>query len=380
MARAVSLLIDGNNVATRIFYAQSGAAKRLPDPREVARVASNQIKSFGQQVGARAKHSFVVFDATNGGGWRRDAYPEYKATRKAPEGELRDALRESLAAVRDALVHGLHITEMTQEGWEADDVLATLAVLTKEYGRRGVLVSSDKDLIQCVNGDVSLISPEGKPSDPLLTPVNFFERRGFSCDLMADYKALVGDPSDNIPPGGGIGEKSAPTLLRMFGPLDNCYARIGDIEEERSLGPRIANALRENEEKIRRNLWLTTLRTDVPGVTIPLPPIPDASVVKVGWYLVSSPNQVTCYKVRSLHDPDEVCATPYAKCEVVRTYLRGSEYLGRIVLWPLPGLLTSLAIETLELCDKLPAPILREGEQALTSKPAQVEKEERLEW
>lgn len=198
----------------------------------------------------------VVFDS--GMSQREVEYPAYKATRE----KMPDDLRESLPRVR-ALVEAFHDPVVAVDGWEADDVIGTLALQAREAGIEAVIVSGDKDFYQLVGPGVHLLNPgRGGPTGVAaewVDETNAQEKFGIPPSQVVDYLALIGDSSDNVPGAPGVGPKTAVQLLQEFGSLDALLERAGEIS-----GKRAREALEEHADQVRLSKRLVTIRTDVP--------------------------------------------------------------------------------------------------------------------
>jgi DNA polymerase I len=198
----------------------------------------------------------VVFDA--GMSQREVEYPAYKATRE----KMPDDLRDSLPRVR-ALVEAFHDPVVAVEGYEADDVIGTLARQARERGVEAVVVSGDKDFYQLVGPGVHLLNPgRGGPTGVAADWVderNAGEKFGLPPSQVVDYLALIGDSSDNVPGAPGIGPKTAVALLQEYGSVDALLERAGEIS-----GKRARESLQENAEQVRLSKRLVTIQTDVP--------------------------------------------------------------------------------------------------------------------
>lgn len=198
----------------------------------------------------------VVFDA--GMSQREVEYPGYKATRE----KMPDDLRDSLPRVR-ALVEAFRDPVVAVEGWEADDVIGTLAVQARDRGIEAVIVSGDKDFHQLVGPGIHLLNPgRGGPTGVAAEWVderNARERFGLPPERVVDYLALIGDSSDNVPGAPGIGPKTAVQLLEQFGSLDALLERAAEIP-----GKRARESLQEYADQVRLSRRLVTIRTDAP--------------------------------------------------------------------------------------------------------------------
>ena len=149
------------------------------------------------------------------------------------------------------------------EGWEADDVIGSLAKQATAEGFKTVIVSGDKDFYQLIDKDTALLNPgRGGPAgvdQEWVTEENADKRLGVAPGQVTDFLALLGDASDNVPGVPGIGKKTAPALLREFGNLESLLDRAEEVKTTRA-----RNALREHAASARLSKELVTIRTDAP--------------------------------------------------------------------------------------------------------------------
>ncbi len=225
-------LIDGNSLLYRAFY----AIKRLSNSRGFP---TNAIYGF---ISALRKliesespdYLGVVFD-TKGPTIRHEAFKDYKAQRKPMPEELvvqLPILKKIIAALRIPLYEA--------PGYEADDVLASLARLAAARGLHSVIVTTDKDLLQVVGPAVSVFNPSKEIMIDECGVKGFF---GVDAAHVTDVLSLWGDPTDNIPGVPGIGEKTAKSLILEFGSLDGLLARIDEVRN-----PRVRETIENNKE------------------------------------------------------------------------------------------------------------------------------------
>lgn len=195
--------------------------------------------------------------------YRHDAYDGYKAGRKKTD----DALIAQINRSRDIFeAFGVPIYE--KAGFEADDMLGSIAHLTKDEKNLEVIIASgDMDTLQCVDKKrVQVFTLKRGIKDTILyneTAVK--ERFGFGPNLVPDYKGLRGDPSDNIPGIAGVGEKTATTLITNFGSVDDIYKKLKKDEQQfldAGITPRIVGLLKDGEEEAQFSKMLATIRTD----------------------------------------------------------------------------------------------------------------------
>jgi len=204
----------------------------------------------------RPDYLAIVFD--RGTSMRKEMYPEYKATRE----KMPDELAASLPRIRE-MVEGFHDPVVEVDGYEADDVIGTLAFQARDAGLEAVIVSGDKDLYQLVGPGIHLLNPgRGGPTGveaEWVSEANADEKFGIPPDRIPDYLALIGDSSDNVPGAPGVGPKTAVKLLKDFGKLEEILARAGEIS-----GKRARESLTENADLVRLSKKLVTIQTDVP--------------------------------------------------------------------------------------------------------------------
>jgi len=197
----------------------------------------------------------VVFDA--GVSFRDQEYPEYKATRE----KMPDDLRASLGHIR-AIVEAFNDPVVELDGYEADDVIGTLAAKACEAGLEAVIVSGDKDFYQLVGPGVHLLNPGRGGATGVaaewVDETNAAEKFGIPPSQVADYLALVGDSSDNIPGAKGVGPKTALKLLEQHASVEELLEHAEDVEPARA-----SKSLQENADAVRLSKRLVTIMTDL---------------------------------------------------------------------------------------------------------------------
>ena len=221
------MLVDGNSLAYRAFFA-------LPDTISTADgfptnalygLAAMMMKVVTEE---RPSRVVVCWDAP-GKTFRHEAYPEYKAGRAATP----DLFREQSVHFRPLMeAFGFVNTELT--GFEADDLIGTLARRGEEAGERVTILTSDRDTFQLVTDQVSVLATgRGVTDTTRYTPEKVVERYGIGPELMTDYRGLVGDNSDNLKGVPGIGEKTATQLIVKYGDLDAVLAHAHEQSPKR---------------------------------------------------------------------------------------------------------------------------------------------------
>tara|TARA_Y100001970_G_C14245433_1_gene867833 strand:- start:940 stop:3612 length:2673 start_codon:yes stop_codon:yes gene_type:complete len=247
------LLLDGNSLTYRAFFA-------LPtDMATVSGQVTNAVFGFTSMLLNLVKDQtpdgvVVAFDRPEPT-FRHEMLPEYKAQRD-PTPEL---LIEQFGIVRTVL-DALQVPTVDLIGFEADDVLATLAVQVAENGDEAIIVTGDRDIYQMVKDPFIkvLYNKRGVSDYALYDEEGIAERTGVTPELYPQYAALRGDPSDNLPGVPGVGEKTAAKLINAYGGLD------GIFEHAEEQTPKLRENLIEFEERARRNVDAMVLRTDAP--------------------------------------------------------------------------------------------------------------------
>jgi len=169
-----------------------------------------------------ARRIAVAMD-TIGPTHRHNLYPEYKATRDAAP----ESLHAQVSVIKDILGK-LDVPILSAEGYEADDVMGSMAEICRRENRSCSLVSADKDLMQLIDEDVRMLRPKKGGGFQEIGPIDVLEEKGVRPDQMVDYLALIGDSSDNIRGVEGIGGKTAAALLAKWGSLDSLYENIDE--------------------------------------------------------------------------------------------------------------------------------------------------------
>jgi DNA polymerase-1 len=222
-------LIDGHALAYRTYFALTGAGTNLDrwltskgEPTAgIYGFASVLLRILEQE---RPDYLAVAFDT--GKTFRDDMFPEYKATRE----KMPDDLRAQIERMRE-LVDTFNIPRLEMEGYEADDVLGSVAKAAAAQGLGVKIITGDRDLLQLVTERIIVSLPGKKLSEAKdYTPEAVLELLGVRPDQVVDYKAMVGDKSDNIPGVRGIGVKTAQKLLEQYETLGGVYDHLDDLK------------------------------------------------------------------------------------------------------------------------------------------------------
>jgi len=250
-------LLDGHNLAFRAFYALP-ADLSTPDGRPTNAVfgfTSMVIKLLADE---RPEAMAVAWD-TPEPTFRDAAFAEYKATRKAAP----DLFRQQLPLI-DEVADSLRIAQFRVPGFEADDVIATLARRAATAGWEVLVVTGDRDAFQLVGGPIKVVYTRRGISDTVLADTRWVEDRyGVTPAQYPDYAALRGDTSDNLPGVPGVGEKTAARLVAEYGGLEGVYAHLEDHS------PRLRESLEAARDQVFLNRRLTYLLEDVPVEALP---------------------------------------------------------------------------------------------------------------
>jgi DNA polymerase I len=255
-------LIDGYALIYRAFYAL--IARPLTTSRGENTSAAYGIATFLQRLQAAHAPEYLGWVLDSGLSFRHQRYPAYKATRQKLSDELQSDFDRGMERIAEML-SAFRVPVLTVEGYEADDVIATLARQGAQAGVNVVVVSADKDFQQLVRPGVWLLNPGRGGSagveEQWVSVENASERLGVEPSLVTDYLALVGDSSDNVPGVPGIGDKTARELVLQYGPVESILAHAAELQKKR---PREALLDPENVARARLSKELVTLREDLP--------------------------------------------------------------------------------------------------------------------
>jgi DNA polymerase-1 len=260
LPRPQVFLIDGYALIYRAFFAM--ISRPLTTSRGENTSAAWGVANFLLRVRDEYRPEYWVWVHDSGTSFRSETYPAYKATREKLGEELRDTFNYSVERV-EQLLDAFGVPLVAIEGFEADDVIGTLAVKVAEQGLHAVIVSGDKDFYQLIGPHVSLLNPGrgGAAAVPeeLVTTQNASDRLGVAPERVIDYLALVGDASDNVPGVRGVGDKTARKLIEDYGDLDGILSHASEIK-----GKRAREALEVEADSARLSRDLVTIRKSVP--------------------------------------------------------------------------------------------------------------------
>ncbi len=261
------LLVDGFNLAYRCFFA-------IPELTRADGFPTNAlhgwVKSLWMLSDQTKPDACIVFFDLGGPQDRLALHPEYKAQRK----DMPEPLTRQLPYVK-SLTRAMGCVGVEQEGVESDDLLASQAVALARAGHQVLIVSSDKDFAQIVDDRITILLPPPSANPKVgwrtMDAAGVRDKFGVPPAKIADYLALVGDTSDNIPGLGGVGPKTAAKWLNEYGSLEEVIAHCAELLPER-----FRTIICSELEKLRRNLKLTTLNLALPALSVPpVKPHPD---------------------------------------------------------------------------------------------------------
>ncbi len=245
-------LIDGHALAYRMYFAlTAGAGSQRWQTSSGEPTAG--IYGFARELvrileKESPEYIAVAFDV--GKTFRDDIFPEYKGTRE----KMPDDLRPQLDRIRQ-MVDAFHMPRLEMDGFEADDVLGTVARLAAGQGLGVKIITGDRDLLQLVNERTAVYL--AGDDQTYITDADVIKKLGVRPDQVVDYKAIVGDTSDNIPGIKGVGEKTAVALLEKFGTLDAIYANLDQVEK------RWQGKFEAGRESAYMSFDLALIRTDL---------------------------------------------------------------------------------------------------------------------
>ena len=249
------MVIDGNSLINRAFYGIRMLTTKDGQPTNAVYGFVNILLKLLDEEKPDAL--CVTFDR-KAPTFRHLAYEGYKAQRKG----MPDELAAQLPVLKDVLA-AMNIPRYELDGWEADDLIGTIAARDTAAGWETVIVTGDKDSLQLVTDStrVKLVSTRmGQTTTKEMTPETFREAYGFAPVHIVDLKALMGDTSDNIPGVKGIGEKTAMDLIQRYQSVEAIYADVEGVEAK----PAVKKKLTEGEEQARMSYDLATIRCDAP--------------------------------------------------------------------------------------------------------------------
>lgn len=248
------VLVDGHSILNRAYFG-------IPDLTNAEGLHTNAVYGFLNILfkileEEKPEYLTVAFDV-HAPTFRHKMYDAYKGTRKP----MADELRQQVPVMKEVL-KAMGVTIVEQEGYEADDILGTIAKRSEAMGMEVSLVSGDRDLLQLASEHIKIRIPKTKRTGTEIEDyyaADVKEKYQVTPTEFIDVKALMGDTSDNIPGVPGIGEKTATSLIVQFGSIENAYAHVDEIKP-----PRAQNNLREHYDMAQMSKTLATIETNAP--------------------------------------------------------------------------------------------------------------------
>lgn len=248
------VLIDGHSILNRAFFG-------IPDLTNSEGLHTNAVYGFLNILfkileEEKPEYLIVAFDV-HAPTFRHKMYAEYKGTRKA----MAEELRQQVPVMKDVL-HAMGVFTVEKEGYEADDILGTLAKRSEQEGMEVSLVSGDRDLLQLASEHIKIRIPKTKRTGTEIEDYyakDVKEKYQVTPEEFIDVKALMGDSSDNIPGVPGIGEKTATNLIVAYKSIENAYEHIDEVKP-----PRAQNNLREHYDMAKMSKALATIDVNAP--------------------------------------------------------------------------------------------------------------------
>lgn len=254
------LLLDGYNLAFRAFYGMPELTRADGFPTGALH---GWVKTIWRLVDQEKPAATVCFFDLGGAQERLALHPEYKANRS----ETPPALEQQIPVIKE-LTRAMGLVGVEVDGVEGDDLLASQARLLAAAGHEVLIVSADKDFAQCVNDQIKILLPPPTANPKLgwrvMDAAGVVEKFGVPPAQIAEYLAIVGDTSDNIPGIDGCGPKTATKWLQEYGSLEGLIAGVATLKPER-----FREQVAARTEDLRRNLKLTTLHQVGPKNIVP---------------------------------------------------------------------------------------------------------------
>ena len=246
-------LIDGHALAYRMYFALTaggGGSQRWQTSKGEPTAGTYGFARELLRILEQEKPDYIAVAFDTGKTFRDEIFPAYKGTRA----KMPDDLAPQIGRIRQ-MVDVFNIPRLEMEGYEADDVLGSIAKIAAEQGLGVKIITGDRDLLQLVN-ERTTVYLAGDDQN-YIKDEDVIKKLGVRPDQVVDYKALVGDKSDNIPGVAGVGEKTAINLLEKFKTLDNIYAHIDEVEN------RWKSKLELNKENAYMSRDLAQIKTDL---------------------------------------------------------------------------------------------------------------------
>ena len=248
------IVVDGMSLVFRAYYALQSARFKSPNGEDTGAIFGFANLMLSLIDKESPDYLLVAFD-TREPTFRKELYSEYKANRDAFPEDLAPQL-ERIKEFLDAM----NIVRLEFPGYEADDIIGTLGKRAEREGVLAFCLTSDKDMMQLVDDNFKILRPSRDNSDyDVIDREGVIKKFGLPPEYVVDVLALMGDASDNIPGAAGIGEKTAPEIIKQYGKIEEVYEKIDTIEKKA-----IKTKLEASKERVLLSKVLATIKTDVP--------------------------------------------------------------------------------------------------------------------
>ena len=249
------MILDGNSIVNRAFF---GIRPLTAPDGTPTNAVYGFVAILNRLLEEQHPDALCVSFDMKAPTFRHKSYEGYKAQRKG----MPDELAVQMPVLKE-LLDAMGVRRYELEGYEADDILGTVAAVCERNNWECVIVTGDKDSLQLVSPTTTVCNVKtrmGQTETILYTPERFEEEYGFEPIHIIDLKALMGDISDNIPGVPGVGEKTAMSLIQNYRSLDRIYTELDTLDVKES----VRKKLRDGEESARMSYWLATIVRDVP--------------------------------------------------------------------------------------------------------------------
>ncbi len=247
------LLVDGSALLHRAYHAYPPLTSTTGEV--VGAVYGVTSMLYSALIEVNPTHVMVAWDLPRPT-FRHEMYVGYKAQRPKADREM----VEQIPIVK-AVIRAMQVVQLEEEGFEADDIIGTLSQM-KSSDLDVVILTGDQDTMQLVDENVVILTPpKGKIPAKTYSVEDVIEKYGVRPDQIVDYKALIGDVSDNIPGVAGVGPKTAASLLQTYGSLDEIFEKVSEIEEK--YGAVLAKKLVEGKESAYLSKELSKIITNM---------------------------------------------------------------------------------------------------------------------
>lgn len=248
------LVIDGNSILNRAFYGLKLLATKDGLYTNAIYGFLNIYYMISEKLSP--KYVAIAFDLS-APTFRHKMYSEYKAGRHA----MPEELKSQFPLMKDVL-NAMNIPILEKEGFEADDILGTIAANNSKNGFHTYILTGDRDSFQLISNDTTVILPTtkfGKTEYTYYTPEALYEKYGITPKQVVDVKALMGDTSDNIPGVPGVGEKTAYPLIQKYDNIEYIYEHVKELD----VTPTLVAKLEKNKDSAMQSKFLATINTQV---------------------------------------------------------------------------------------------------------------------